>query len=505
MNVDAIPPSYTRHAVANQPRPGADSAGNAFEKARDDETPSRWDTTDTLELSPEYRSGERHPKIKDYPDYTAEDLVGIKKRFAALTSRRKGITSALQEILESTGSNLAPGDRIKVEIGSDGKALVGGVRDAELARKLEKTINADRNLIRGIKAFQKEETAVSQELRDVTGMSLNDFKTRISELQRGVAPEMIGGESAAYSAEERINLEDQELYRVDEELSGMISSYYKDANTQAGAYSADISGGNNILEHADETVKSVFKDILADVQLYIDSANETIRKNYQGDPEELEKLLLSLERVTIRADGAGNVSIEGAITELAATESKGSDQEYRDAFQEIFRENLKVNPQTGEKHDFYIASEYLENKYDLAFDGEDADRTLETVYRGGENGSIESHISSPEEEELREEITVEARAAMEDMGIEADSLDIQVADDGKLTVANMPPEGHERDMLEQALNMLNAATENRDNKDYNSMEENPGKPLHRLKGLMAKLDVFLPGGADVLNGLESQE
>ena len=112
---------------------------------------------------------------------------------------------------------------------------------------------------------------------------------------------------------------------------------------------------------------------------------------------------------------------------------------------------------------------------------------------------MESRISSPEEEErLTEKIAAEAKSALAEMGVDAGSLEIVVNEDGKLAVASMPQNKQEADALQHALDILNNKVKERSNEDYNAMDT-AITAIDRLKALLAKMDVFRPGGLGTVN------
>ncbi len=411
----------------------------------------------------------------------------MKQRFAALTQEQRGIQAKLQKFARANGVKLDSGDQLKVEISSEGKVLVGGIKDAKQARKLEEAINKDHKLVDAIKTYQNEEMSISHALETATGKSLGYYKSRIDDLQKGGWLDNLSGDGdMVYSSEQAIALKDQDLYIVDDEFGTMISEFY------AQPSGADISGGNNILEHADDVVESEFNSIMKDVNAYLADVNKSVRKKY-GDPEEAKLHLVSLSNVSIRLTSDGNVTIDGSFSE-----SGSYDNTMKNAITSIFNKALESNPQTGWKTDFAIASQYLEGQYDFAFDGEDKNRKVEVAY---EDGKVKSRLSSPKEEErLNEEIADEAKAALTEMGVNADSLEIIVNEGGKLAVANMPQNKQEADVLKHALDTLNNKVKERSKEDYNNLD-NATDPIDRLKGLLAKIDIFRSGGLDVLSKL----
>ena len=200
---------------------------------------------------------------------------------------------------------------------------------------------------------------------------------------------------------------------------------------------------------------------------------------------------MSLANVSIRLRSDGSLAVGGSFSK-----SGSYDSVIENVLGKIFTEALKTNPQTGQKSDFAIAAQYLEGQYDHAFDDADKERKVEVAYR---NGKVESRISSPEEEErLTEKIAAEAKSALAEMGVDAGSLEVVVNEDGKLAVASMPQNKQEADALRHALDVLNNEVKERSNEDYNAMDT-AITAIDRLKALLAKMDVFRPGGLGTVN------
>jgi len=503
MNINNIGSTYYQYPSTSHTYPQKRS-GMDFQKSEEKVT-SQWKSMDTCELSsPQQTKGdmlvgstpdpESLQHRKSMINYTADDLTELKDRFAELTNQRDGITAKLQKLTKSLGIHVGFTDRLKVEIGSNGKAIVGGISDAKKAKELENAINKDGAFLKEIQSFQKEEADISTELRSLTGKSLKDFTKRISELQKGGGMNVVhsDGLNHVYSREDCIALRDQDLYVVDNEFGTMINKYI----TGQDVREADFTGSNNILEDADSAVNRRVKDVLNDVGKYFSRHNEYMRKLYT-DPEELEKHLASLKNLAVRVDSSGNVEIEGQACKDANT-----DLDVKKGAKEIFNQALQTNPYTSEKDDFFIAAQHLENKYDLAFDGKDKDRKLVTTFQ---DGKIESRLSSPEEEEnLDANIAIEAKAALTDMGIDGESYDIGVDEKGKIVVHNMPQGDMESKILKNALQVLNDKVEKRTNSDYTGLSTS-FDPVDKLKGLLAKKDVFLPGGISLLKNMQPAE
>lgn len=451
---------------------------------------SRWETKDTVTLSgqvKEYSASDpafQVPRPKPKASYTAEELAPIKDAFANLQAAQRDMQTDLRSFMSTHNINLGPGDNLRLEVASNGEILVGGIHDAKTARKMAKAINDDGELATKLRDFQKKLKETSSRLKDITGMSLNDHVKRIDEWQKN--PE------APFMQNEVLSLKDQALYYVDEEFAVMIAEQFASPPPIT-----DLFVTENILENASGTVDKTVRKIMDEVEKKFAEMNEHIREQY-GDllpPEELEKMLVSLDKLKIDVDSDGMVVIEGE-----ASEDSEWDRKAKERIRTIYGETLKNNPVTGKEHDYFIASQYLLNQYDNAFDGDDKTRKLEVTFA---RGKIESHISSPKEEgRLRADIAENAIIALRDMDVDADGLEVEVNDAGKLFIPNLSPEEQKRRGLPQALEMLNKLLKDREIIPVENFEAPEGGPMENLKRLMSKLDVFLPGGARKLDSIK---
>lgn len=446
-------------------------------------------------------------RARDAASFTAEELAPLKARFSKLLDREQGIHARIASLMSKPGTRRGALDQLKIEIDANGRAIVGGISDVKAARALEKAVNSDKKLLSDIVEYQDEEKRLSDDMRAVTGTSLKEYASRIDSLQRSdnkgakLFFDLDSGEFSS-SPESAIALKDQALYAVDSEFAAMISNRYA-----AGSAAMDISGRNNILEDAEGTVNRMMTKVTGNIAQTFHDMNKGIRMGAGDMPDPaqyLEDSLVDLNRLKISVDNTGKVTVEGT----ASKNNPETDKAAKKIIAEMFEQELKANPVTGEQHDFKTAATCLLNAYDETFGegnplglGEDA-RTLETVFNHGE---IESHVSSPEREaELAEEIDKSAKDALKDMGIDAADLVIEMNDEGRLVAANLNPDDPGAKSIRNALDFLSKQLENRSIEDARGKESALAMdPVRRLKGLMTNMDVLRPGGAGLLKRAET--
>ena len=489
MNINTdIRPENSAMAAQRRSPPSPEHADNAPEKRS-----PYFGQLDIVEISDEAREASRlhlaaggNSEDRLSLPYTKEDVASLKDRFSKFHDTERSIHDRLTSLMSKLKLKPGMSNNLKIEIDSNGRAIVGGIDDVKTARALEEAINSDKKLLKDIVAHQKEEERLSLDMREVTGTSLEDYASQIDGLRR---------------AGQDIFLE---MNTVDTEFADMLTGHYGESGGVA-----DISGQHNILENAEGTVNKMMSTVTDKITQAFYEMNNGIKANVEDmeDPSQyLDDSLVDLRRLKISVDNSGNVSIEGT----ASKNNAETDRAAKKIIEQMFQEELQATPSTGEQHDFQTAATYLLNTYDETFGegnplglGED-DRKLEVVY---DHGKIESHVSSPKREaELEEEIDRSAKDALKGMGVDATDLVIEMNDEGKLAATNLNPEDPEAKKIQTALDFLNKQLENRSIEDAREEEiALTMDPVKRLKALMTNMDVLRPGGASLLKRAETTE
>lgn len=474
----------------SEPKRNVVEETEAFDQARADRLTISEEARRLAELARLERKGKY--------GFTKDDLSAVKKRFAKLTQMRSDLDGSFKSILSKNQITLDPLDQAKIEIDSKGRAVVGGIKNAATARKLERALNADKGFMEQLRTFRETESSVSKELESVSGSSLHAYSDMIADAQMSGDADFLRNDLTLgeYADTDLIQLKDQPIYQVDEEFAGMISSYF------AKSVNADFSGRESILESADATVDGAVRGVMEKVTSTFAAMNKTLSEEMKGtlSHEELAKRMVRLDNLKVSVDEEGRVIIEGR-----ACANLWRDFEAKDAIKALFAQELATNPMTGKQHNFTLAAKYLLNQYDNGPGKGDKERHLEVSY---ENGKVESRIYSPEKEEaLRESIASEARAALGESGVDATGLELAVDDEGKLVVAN-PPEGPKGQIVRSLVESLNKQVEERSLADVPEDEETEektdeesetsGGAVDRLRQLLARLDVHLAGGTKKL-------
>lgn len=509
MGIDGI----STATVNYDPRVNAQRSSNASEKAGSGGTTNteRYEK-DSVEISQQARdmlresaqtnnetssmttaADENKAVQKSARSYTKEDLQDVKARLQELTKQKNKIYNNVNSVLEKKGIKLTKNDKLKLEIGSKGEILVGGVADAETAKAIEKALNEDKDLAKQIKKNRNEELSISGELEDITGMSLTSYKRRLGDVQNGRLDgtpfNMTTGEY--YTPDELMRFEDQELFSIDPDFVDEISEYI------AIDEKCDISTASNLLANPEEAMKGIVTNIIGGIKEAFEAENKKTLEDIKDlpirtkeDQEWVDGLMMSLEDVDIQIDNDGNISIEGD-----AAEDSRKNTMALEIIEQAIKSTLQDNPVTGEKSDYSIATERLVNLYEDQFALYGSDATAVSSITGGNVLSIESHISNPEREaELNDEIKEDVNAALEKMGLQAGlDLDVEIDDDGKIVIANMPEDEKLQQQISQLVDVLNAKVEiaspNKD--DASSLEGLVG----RIRANIDESKVYKPGGA----------
>ena len=418
-------------------------------------------------------------------DFTQEDLSEIKEAFRSLKQARDGIDKDIDGILKKSGIKLAANDKLKIEFDGNGKVIVGGVSDAETAKAIEKALNGDKDFVEKFRVYRNQEQSVSSDLKETTGMSLEDYRNRLSTVQNGDLDGKVFKTNAGetYTNDELVSFKDQELNWVDSEFMGEISEYIQTDSQY------DIAPGNDILADPAATMNKAVKDIRDNVMKSFQFENEKLRSQFdESNPEDkilLDKMMMSLDNVKIQIDANGGVVIEGNISEDERMNQLG-----KSLIEGFARDMLRGNPVTGEKSEYAIAAERLmnlyEDEYGEASSGENAVSTIA-------NGKVGSQVYSPEKKnELQSEIQKGVNEAVEKMGgVLEEELEIAIDEDGKISVANLPADEKNRKITLDILKQLNSG-----------MDSGGGSMKDILSVIASKMEQFgvlSEGGSSKIN------
>lgn len=449
-------------------------------------------------LSPEELIAQKKENL-----YKKEDLNEVREKFRELMKNKEKIYSDIDKIVKDQGVKLAKNDTLRIEVGSKGEVLVGGIADAKTAKAIEKALNEDKDLVKRIRTNRNAEINISGELEEITGMSLSAYKSRLKDVQSGNALAFNLETGGQYTRDELEQFADQSLYLVDPEFMGDIASYL------AVDKRADIVATGNLLADPGEAMDNIFRGIISKIDETFKAENKRTKREdlkdfvvrTEEDQEWVDSLMLSLKDVDIQIDSAGNITIEGNFADDPTKNAR-----WTEFVEETIKSTLQDNPATGEKSGYTIASERLVNLYEDQFDQFGSDAVGATTIRDGNALSIESHIANPErEEEVKEEVQSDVNAALQKMGLPAGiEVEVEVNPEGRIIVTGISGDEEGEGQVLRMMDVLNTRLESAnpgDKGDGNTLPE----ILGRLRANIDELKVYMPGGAKEVQKVYSEE
>ncbi len=199
-----------------------------------------------------------------------EDFAGMEDAMAMLKLKKIDARDSIKDLLEKNGVKLSGPDNLKIELNANGQAIVGGVKDAKTARKIEKLLNDSPDALKAIADYQKEERKLSAELKAKTGMSFADLKKHCENIDQGYV-KVLKDRGVMYSKEEMLSFQDQDLYKVDPNLINSIKDFI--APDHSGI---DFSTDSKIISNPESVLKSEMMDFTRNIKKAFDGINFSI-------------------------------------------------------------------------------------------------------------------------------------------------------------------------------------------------------------------------------------
>ncbi len=205
--------------------------------------------------------------------------------------------------------------------------------------------------------------------------------------------------------------------------------------------------------------------------------------------EELDAMMLRLDKVKISVDNEGGIVIEGKTAENADRDAVG-----KAIINGYITDQLQDNAIAGTRDEFKLAADHLLMYYDEQM--EDADKNDRKLVTTFENSIVESHVSSPEmEKKLKDSVTEDVNEMVQDAGIElVNPLEVEVDKNGKIRVTNLEQQGLQTKLINDVMNQINAELQIAGHGGKNS-QNSIMTVVDRIKENVNKLKVYQKGGA----------
>ncbi|MDR0868371.1 MAG: hypothetical protein LBP75_07870 [Planctomycetota bacterium] len=367
-----------------------------------------------------------------------------------------GLNKQIAAVLEKNDLKLSANERLRIEVNADGKIFVGGIKDAAQVNAIEKALNAEDGLGAQINDYKKDYQEASGILEKIAGKGL-------SQLTRDP-----GGAT--------------NFLRDNPEIGKLIKKLAADNALSTGSILTNPEGAlKDLLTAARGKIQSAFGE-------YNDDLFDKMRKNHIPLGDNFNRdFMLDLHSLAVSFTNAGEREISVGGDKRTAANGEA-------IVKKILDEVLRTTDATGEVEIFTAATERLLLNYENVFGEPAGDDTRINLQLEAGWGAV--GISSPaKEKEIAENISQESNRLLRRLGAEFDEpLAVEVDDQGKLRVTNLPTGAAQRQSILSALAIINTQMEN---------EGGGNDEYAALRDLRKQRQIFQRGGIGGLNQINA--
>lgn len=424
----------------------------------------------------------------------AERRDGIRALLEKQAADRADLDAHIKAVLKKSGIGVADSQRIRLEVDSSGKIVVGGVNDRDMAKRIEEALNRELGLAKKLKQFQRESKQLSAELKRETGKSLADL---VSEAKGGTddwsKQRIMSNDHQVHDDAYFSDLNHIDLFSENPDLLG----YIQDLAANTGI---DIGGGDRTLSEPEHVLKEKMKEAWAKIVTAVEEYNAGVIRLTAGDSAQREEdfddqFLISLKGASFTVDSNGGVEITGEFSTDSRTAEKA-----RSIFQAAIDSMLEELGSDGETNLFQDATNRILENYQDAFADDAATDAVVKAQIGSKAMTGKVWISSPAKEaELKAEAADEVNGLLADMGIETpEPMQVEIDDKGRIRAVNLPENAALAQVIQHAIETINSGVEAAPDDD---------KRYGKLKYLLKHYRVLQPGGLSELrdNPYENME
>lgn len=395
------------------------------------------------------------PLVRD-----SEEEKEFRELLKNVKSQKSDIMSQVNDIFKRHGISQADFGKVKIEVDSSGKIAVGGVRDPKAAKTIEKALNEDKSLGKKLLQFQRDEKELSKQIKEYSGCTLFELTMTqqgdINKRIRARVEEVMKDNPPLDSFYHNLSFLGENLNHV-----VGVQDFFK-----LGFQGAiDFSGETNVLAEPERNIKNELETMYGKLQEEFNKHNAEVLERLEAagvdiTDEMKDRLLLDASKVKITVDNLGAVTIEGAFSGNADNHKKGEE-----ILNRLVTEMLnKTEDNSYHINIFTSASDALLQRMtdDLGEENMGWDTKVVAEVANGVVGGI--RVSSPKTEaKLKDSIQETVNNMVRDSGINlAESLQIEIDDNGKITATNLPEDGPEREQVLELLERINSDVDNAD-------------------------------------------
>ncbi|MCC8166144.1 MAG: hypothetical protein LIQ31_08335 [Planctomycetes bacterium] len=417
----------------------------------------------------------------------------LRSTLQELTAQKRDLDSHIDAILKKNGIKLGAGDKIKLETGAKGKIAVSGIQDPELRKEIENALNKEKGLFEKVRDNQVAMRKASSEFKHETGMTLKEAMEKVTanEGDGQATIDMAVGKDA--DGKPVVQSNSGSMIHFDDELAGLLFDMQDPTGvavvTDSRANAEPVDTLKSLLKNAERDIRQEFMWINREVK---GTVPEELPTDAAGNPIPREHLMMDVTRVEISVSSDKEITISGQV----AIDPK-KDREGKEIIERKIKEMLETTTESGDTKLFDEAMTRILSDYHLEYGDEAAPDATAVVEIGRENTSGQVRMSSPRKEaELLDEMSSEVNGLLEEKGILDPQYKVEVDDDGKLVIANLPENEEEKAKVLDALDEINNSLASADEED---------EKYGRLKELVDHYGLFQGRGLSDLGTVDDED
>ena len=345
MSVGGVGSGTPQYTVQHAGGRGARAAGGT------PDSPEQMATEygDTVAISQEARallenpppSGPRKPwSLMEYETplvRDSEEEREFRELMQRVKSQKSDLMSRMEDIFKRNGIAQKDYGKVKIEVDSSGKIVVGGVKDPKKARAIEKALNADATIGQSLLQFQNDEKELSRQIQAYSGCSLFE----LTMTQKGDINKRIRDHVEEAMKDGPLPGDDfyKNLGFLGENLGHVVDA--QDITELGFQGSIDFSGETSVLAEPERSIKEEMEAMYKKVQEDVEQYNAEVKKRLKAEGVDIEhmsaemkaKHFLDAAGVRITVDNLGAVTIEGAFSTDEENNRKGEEIVKKHAFE----------------------------------------------------------------------------------------------------------------------------------------------------------------------------
>lgn len=295
---------YTRSGSETQPAPA--ETGDSVEVSEEAKrlAREREDMSSLMQPAKTLRAG-------------TEEYDAFRNLMDTVKSRKKDIASRIDALVKESGVAAPDRGKLKIEVDSSGKILVGGIADKAAIRALEAALNSDKSLGADIREYQQNERELSRRIKDYTGCTLYELTmTAAGDTNARIREHLEGDGKFVGSPDYYMRLgflgSAQEFVTAD------------DIAELSFGGGVDFSGEVDFMANPEGNIKKSLDQLQTSIQSAFDELNAELLERFEALGEKPEEgTLLDLLGTVVRLDSDGGVAIEGAVSSDPELNQKG--------------------------------------------------------------------------------------------------------------------------------------------------------------------------------------